>query len=64
MFQLWVEKRRKCASRGVAGDVAPDGRAAIGFFGERAKGIASLEGEVLLYGVDGRKVVIFRLAKL
>lgn len=38
--------------------------ATIGFFRERAEWIAGLKGEVLLYGVDGREVVVLDFAKL
>lgn len=42
----------------------PYRRSAIASCCERAKGVACLEGEVLLYAVDGREVVIFDFAEL
>jgi hypothetical protein len=63
MLQLWVEIRRECSFRRPVNDT-PYGRPAIAFFRVRAKGIAGLEGEVLLNTVDGRKIVVFDLAQL
>lgn len=48
----------------VAGDEAPYRRAAIGLCGQRAEGVARLEGEGFLDRVDGGVVVVFDLAQL
>lgn len=63
MFQFRMEESRECASWSVAGDVAPDGSAAIGLFCKWSERIASLEREILLNGVDGSKVIVFCLTQ-
>lgn len=63
MLQFRVEIRRKCSFRRPI-DHAPYRGAAIAVFGEGAERVAGLEGEVLLYAVDRREVVVFDLAQL
>lgn len=43
--------------------MAPDGRAAVRIAGQRAEGIARLEGEVFLHRVDGGEVVVLDFAQ-
>lgn len=63
MLQFRVEIRGKCSFRRSV-DHAPYRGAAIAIFGEGAERVTGLEGEVLLYAVDRREVVVFDLAQL
>ena len=59
-----MEEGRERALRRLARDAAPDRGAAIGVLGERTEGVAGLEGEVFLDGVDGGEVIVLDLAEL
>ena len=65
MLKFGVKVRYESLARRIRyGQKAPYRGAAVRVWGERSKRVASLEGEVLLYGMNGREVVVFNFAQL